>query len=158
MEVMASCCAYILVVMWWNMYSVVACTCVVGRLTAKSDVYGYGVVLLEILTGRRAVEKSKPIDERNLVDWATPFLNDKSKILRIMDQKLDGQFSQKGAKLAAKLAVHCLQEDAKLRPTMKQVLDFIEPLSESRVNSATAATSPFHIHGVATALAETHHN
>ena len=115
---------------------------VLGRLSTKSDVYGYGVVLLEILTGRRAVDKSKPTGEQNLVDWATPFLNEKSKVLRIMDQKLDGQFSQKGAKAAAALALVCLREDAKFRPNMKQVLDYLEPLCDSRFNSAASISSP----------------
>jgi interleukin-1 receptor-associated kinase 4 len=89
------------------------------------------------------VDKSKPSGEQNLVDWATPFLNDKSKVLRIMDQKLDGQFSQRGAKAAAALAVHCLRDDAKLRPTMKQILDYLEPICDSRFNSAASISSPF---------------
>ncbi|MBA0728682.1 hypothetical protein Golax_001562, partial [Gossypium laxum] len=41
-----------------------------GHLTARSDVYGFGVVLLEMLLGRRAMDKSRPSREHNLVEWA----------------------------------------------------------------------------------------
>lgn len=100
-----------------------------GRLTAKSDVYSFGVVLLEILTGRRAVDKNRPGGEQNLVEWAEPYLSDKRKLLRIIDQKLAGQYSLKGARKAASVASHCLNQDAKVRPTMKQVVDSLEPLN-----------------------------
>lgn len=103
-----------------------------GHLTAKSDVYSFGVVLLEILTGRRAVDKSRPGGEQNLVEWAKPYLSDKRKVLRIVDQKLDGQYSLKGVQKAANVAHHCLSQDAKTRPTMKQIVDSIEPLLNAK--------------------------
>ncbi|XP_076937076.1 putative serine/threonine-protein kinase PBL17 [Bidens hawaiensis] len=40
-----------------------------GHFTARSDIYGFGVVLLEMLIGRKAMDKSKPSHEHNLVDW-----------------------------------------------------------------------------------------
>jgi serine/threonine protein kinase len=103
-----------------------------GHLTAKSDVYSFGVVLLEILTGRRAVDKHKPCGEQNLVDWARPFLHDKRRIFRIMDPRLEGHYSMKGAYRAANLALGCLNHDAKMRPTMREVVDLIEPLMNLR--------------------------
>ena len=115
-----------------------------GRLTSKSDVYGYGVVLLEILTGRKAVDENKSGQEKHLVEWAMPFLTNNQRLLRIMDQKLNGQYSLKGAKKVASLALHCLTENAKLRPTMKQALDFIEPLYTSQIHSSSSiTTSPY---------------
>jgi serine/threonine protein kinase len=42
-----------------------------GHLTQKSDVYGFGVILLELITGRRAIDTTKPIDEQNLVSWVS---------------------------------------------------------------------------------------
>ncbi|KAF7112301.1 hypothetical protein RHSIM_RhsimUnG0243400 [Rhododendron simsii] len=47
-----------------------------GQLTTRNDVYGFGVVLLEMLSGRKAMDKSRPSGEHNLVEWARlPFYN-----------------------------------------------------------------------------------
>ncbi|KAF7120102.1 hypothetical protein RHSIM_Rhsim13G0201200 [Rhododendron simsii] len=98
-----------------------------GHLTPKSDVYSYGVVLLELLSGRRATGDDRPgsVDE-TLVDWAKPFLRDDRRILRIMDTRLGGQYSKKGALSAASLALRCLHIDPKNRPTMTDVLSAME--------------------------------
>ncbi|KAI5058176.1 hypothetical protein GOP47_0026346 [Adiantum capillus-veneris] len=84
-----------------------------GHLTAKSDVYSFGVVLLEILTGFKAVDKTRPVDEQNLVDWARPYLNDRNKTLLIMDKRLQGEYSPRGAQKAAHIAHCCLNPEAK---------------------------------------------
>ena len=103
-----------------------------GHLTAKSDVYSFGVVLLEILIGRRAVDKNRPYGEQNLVEWARPYFSDKRKVFRIVDPRLEGQYSMKGAYRAAILALSCLNQEAKLRPTMKEVVQLLEPLLNFR--------------------------
>ncbi|KAG0466562.1 hypothetical protein HPP92_018142 [Vanilla planifolia] len=51
-----------------------------GHLTAKSDIYSFGVVLLEMLSGRRALDKNRPSGEHNLVEWAKPYLTNKRRI------------------------------------------------------------------------------
>lgn len=106
-----------------------------GRLTAKSDVYSFGVVLLELLSGRRAVDNTKSGVEKNLVDWAKPYLSDKRKLFRIMDTKLEGQYPQKGAYKAATLASQCLNIEAKLRPRMSHVLAELEQLQSPRTGT-----------------------
>ncbi|MQL05612.1 hypothetical protein EI015_26440, partial [Escherichia coli] len=99
-----------------------------GRLTTKSDVYSFGVVLLELLSGRRAVDKTIAGVEHNLVDWARPYLSDKRRLFRIMDTKLEGQYPQKGAFMAATLALQCLNREAKARPPMTEVLETLEQI------------------------------
>ncbi|KAJ4708752.1 Kinase-like protein [Melia azedarach] len=101
-----------------------------GHLTAMSDVYSFGVVLLELLTGRRSVEKSRPPREQNLVEWARPMLNDPRKLSRIMDPRLEGQYSETGARKAAALAYQCLSHRPKQRPTMSTVVKTLEPLKD----------------------------
>lgn len=103
-----------------------------GRLTAKSDVYSFGVVLLELLSGRRALDKTKVSIEQSLVDWAKPYLDDKRKLFRIMDPKLEGQYPQKGAYSVATLALQCLVSEAKARPRMSEVLASLEQLQVSK--------------------------
>lgn len=99
-----------------------------GHLTSKSDVYSFGVVLLELITGRRAVDKKRPIKERILVDWARPMLRDSHKLDRIMDPRLEGQYSTQGAKKVAALAYHCLSHHTRSRPTMSDVVKALEPV------------------------------
>ncbi|MBA0617180.1 hypothetical protein Godav_026652 [Gossypium davidsonii] len=99
-----------------------------GHLTSKSDVYSFGVVLLEMLTGRRSMDKNRPNGEHNLVEWARPHLGDKRRFFRILDPRLEGHFSIKGALKAAQLAAQCLSRDPKARPRMSEVVETLKPL------------------------------
>ncbi|TVU12167.1 hypothetical protein EJB05_45797 [Eragrostis curvula] len=99
-----------------------------GHLTAKSDVYSFGVVLLELLTGRRSVDKRRRAREQNLVDWARPYLRRADKLHRVMDPSLEMQYSARAAHKAAQVAHQCLQSVPKARPTMRDVVAALEPL------------------------------
>uniref|UniRef100_A0A1D1XJW3 non-specific serine/threonine protein kinase n=1 Tax=Anthurium amnicola TaxID=1678845 RepID=A0A1D1XJW3_9ARAE len=99
-----------------------------GHLTSKSDVYSFGVVLLEMLTGRRSMDKNRPNGEHNLVEWARPHLGERRSFYRLMDPRLEGRFSIKGAQKAAQLAHHCLSRDPKVRPLMSEVVETLKPL------------------------------
>ncbi|XP_057842775.2 probable serine/threonine-protein kinase PBL8 isoform X2 [Cryptomeria japonica] len=113
-----------------------------GHLTARSDVYSFGVVLVELLTGRRSMDKTRPSREQNLADWARPYLNDRRKLLRIMDPRLEGHYSVKAAYKAASLAYQCLSQNPKARPLMKDVVETLEPLQNMKdMASATSLTS-----------------
>ncbi|KAL0447074.1 UNVERIFIED_CONTAM: putative serine/threonine-protein kinase PIX7 [Sesamum latifolium] len=99
-----------------------------GHLTSKSDVYSFGVVLLEMLTGRRSMDKNRPNGEHNLVEWARPHLGERRRFYRLIDPRLEGHFSIKGAQKAAQLAARCLSRDPKARPLMSEVVDALKPL------------------------------
>ncbi|KAE8657995.1 putative receptor-like protein kinase [Hibiscus syriacus] len=101
-----------------------------GHLTAMSDVYSFGVVLLELLTGRRSLDKNRSPREQNLVEWARPMLNDHRKLGRIMDPRLEGSYSETGARKAAALAYQCLSQRPKQRPKMCDVVQTLEPLQD----------------------------
>ncbi|XP_011003187.1 PREDICTED: probable receptor-like protein kinase At5g15080 isoform X1 [Populus euphratica] len=99
-----------------------------GHLTSKSDVYSFGVVLLEMLTGRRSMDKNRPNGEHNLVEWARPHFGDKRRFYRILDPRLEGHFSIKGAQKAIQLAAQCLSRDPRSRPRMSEVVEALKPL------------------------------
>ncbi|KAH9773731.1 putative serine/threonine-protein kinase PIX7 [Citrus sinensis] len=99
-----------------------------GHLTSRSDVYSFGVVLLEMLTGRRSMDKNRPNGEHNLVEWARPHLGERRRFYRLIDPRLEGHFSIKGAQKAAQLAAHCLSRDPKARPLMSEVVEALKPL------------------------------
>ncbi|KAI9169245.1 hypothetical protein LWI28_009488 [Acer negundo] len=99
-----------------------------GHLTSRSDVYSFGVVLLEMLTGRRSMDKNRPNGEHNLVEWARPHLGERRRFYRLIDPRLEGHFSIKGAQKAAQLAAHCLSRDPKARPLMSEVVEVLKPL------------------------------
>ncbi|CAO2841196.1 unnamed protein product [Amaranthus hypochondriacus] len=99
-----------------------------GHLTSKSDVYSFGVVLLEILTGRRSMDKKRPSGEQNLVTWARPYLADKRKLYQIVDPRLELNYSIKGVQKVCQLAYGCLNRDPKLRPSMDEIVKVLTPL------------------------------
>ncbi|TYH93111.1 hypothetical protein ES332_A13G230200v1 [Gossypium tomentosum] len=120
-----------------------------GHLTAMSDVYSFGVVLLELLTGRRSLDKSRSPREQNLAEWARPMLNESRRLARIMDPKLEGQYSETGARKAAALAYQCLSHRAKQRPKMSDVVNILEPLLDYEETSVGTFvyTVPTHQNG-----------
>ncbi|XP_028770269.1 probable serine/threonine-protein kinase PBL17 [Neltuma alba] len=105
-----------------------------GHLTARSDVYGFGVVLLELLIGRKALDKSRPSRQHNLVEWARPLLNHNKKLLKILDPRMDGQYSSKSAIKVAHLANQCLSQNPKGRPLMSQVVEILENFQSKEEN------------------------
>ncbi|KAE9594388.1 hypothetical protein Lal_00001095 [Lupinus albus] len=103
-----------------------------GHLTKKSDVYSFGVVILEIMSGKRAVDDNRPSAERNLVEWAKPYLTSKRKIFQVMDARIEGQYSLREAMILAHLAIQCLSSEFKFRPKMDAVVRLLEHLQNSR--------------------------
>lgn len=101
-----------------------------GHLTSKSDVYSFGVVLLEILTGRRSMDKKRPSGEQNLVTWARPYMADKRKIYQLVDPRLELNYSLKGVQKVSQLAYNCLSRDPKSRPTMDEIVKSLTPLQD----------------------------
>lgn len=93
--------------------------------------YSFGVVLLEILTGRQALDHNRPAKEEKLVEWARPYLTSKRKVLQIVDTRLDTQYLPEEAVRLASIAVQCLSFEPKSRPTMEQVVRALQQLQDN---------------------------
>ncbi|KAK1562079.1 hypothetical protein Q3G72_005849 [Acer saccharum] len=102
----------------------------IGHLTTKTDIYSFGVVLLEMLSGRRAIDKNRPSGEHNLVEWAKPYLINKRRIFRVLDPRLEGQYTLPLAQKAATLAHQCLSIESKSRPDMDEIVKVLEELQD----------------------------
>ena len=92
-----------------------------GHLTSKSDVWSFGVVLLEILSGRISLDPNRPRHEQNLLEWARPFLLGNRKINYMMDPKLAGKYSLVQAEKVLGLALESLNRYPRERPTMSAI-------------------------------------
>lgn len=97
-------------------------------------------MLLELLTGRFAVDKSRPGPEQKLLDWVKPQLPDKRKLFRIMDSKLEGQYSRKGAYVAANLALQCAHIQPKYRPQMSEVVSILDKIPSLKRSNSRASS------------------
>ncbi|GJN06195.1 hypothetical protein PR202_ga23899 [Eleusine coracana subsp. coracana] len=110
-----------------------------GKLTIKSDIYSFGVVFLELITGRRALDSDRPPGEQDLVAWARPLFKDQRKFPKMADPLLKGHFPRRGLYQALAIAAMCLQEKAKNRPSMREVaaaLSYLASQTYERNNTA----------------------
>lgn len=94
-----------------------------GHLKVQSDMWSFGVVLYEILTGRRSLERNRPTAEQKLLDWVKQYPADTSRFVIIMDPRLRNQYSLPAARKIAKLADSCLKKNPEDRPSMSQIVE-----------------------------------
>lgn len=120
-----------------------------GKLTVKSDIYSFGVVLLELVTGCKAIDFSRKNGEQNLVVWVSthyihihvcnarlssgmyplqtrPYIMDRKNFFQIVDPLLEGKFSRKSMQHLISITAMCLQANANSRPAISDIVDALE--------------------------------
>lgn len=101
------------------------------KITEKSDVYSYGVVLLEIITGKMPVDPSFP-DGQHVIQWVRDHLKSKQDPIRIVDVKLQGNPDSQIQEMlqALGIALLCTSNRAEDRPTMKDVVALLREIRQ----------------------------
>ncbi|XP_078180279.1 putative serine/threonine-protein kinase PBL25 [Carex rostrata] len=112
-----------------------------GHLTVKSDVYTFGVVLLELISGRRAIDTAKPTNEQNLVTWAMPMFRDQKRYPDLIDPLIEDDYPSKALNQAVAVAAMCLQEEATVRPLMADVVMALSFLTAPANETPSPASS-----------------
>ncbi|XVF47765.1 hypothetical protein PTKIN_Ptkin03bG0136800 [Pterospermum kingtungense] len=91
-----------------------------GIVDEKTDVFAFGVLLLEIITGRRPVDSSK----QNLLLWAKPLM-ESGNITELADPKLKGKYDEDQMHRSVLTACYCVRQSAVWRPSMSEVLELL---------------------------------
>ncbi|KAE9587995.1 hypothetical protein Lal_00003304 [Lupinus albus] len=113
-----------------------------GKLTDKSDVYAFGVVLLELLTGRKPMENMSSHEYQSLVSWAMPQLTDRTKLPSILDPVIRNTMDLKHLYQVAAVAVLCVQPEPSYRPLITDVLHSLIPLVPVELGGSPRITQP----------------
>ncbi|WOK96466.1 receptor protein kinase TMK1 [Canna indica] len=104
---------------------------VTGKVTTKVDVFSFGVVLMELLTGLKALDENRPEESRYLASWFCQMKSNKEKLKSIIDPSLvvtDESFES--ICIIAELAGHCAAREPHQRPDMGHAVNVLAPLVE----------------------------
>lgn len=106
-----------------------------GKVSESCDVYSFGILLLELVTGRKPIEKLPGGLKRTITEWAEPLIT-KGKFRDLVDPKLRGNFDENEVKQTINVAALCVQSEPEKRPNMKQVVNLLKGYeSEEKVTT-----------------------
>ncbi|XP_026403201.1 receptor-like serine/threonine-protein kinase NCRK isoform X3 [Papaver somniferum] len=106
---------------------------IIGRASLKSDVFSFGVVLLELISGRHPIHKSPDKGDQSLVIWAAPRLKDSKRVIsELADPLLKGNYPEEEMQVMAYLAKECLLLDPDFRPSMSEVVQILSTISPDK--------------------------
>ncbi|KAJ6893689.1 LRR receptor-like serine/threonine-protein kinase [Populus alba x Populus x berolinensis] len=99
-----------------------------GQSSEKTDVFGFGILLLELITGQKALDAGNgQVQKRMILDWVRT-LNEEKRLEVLVDRDLKGCFDALELEKAVELALKCTQSHPNLRPKMSEVLKVLEGL------------------------------
>ena len=96
-----------------------------GKVSESCDVYSFGILLLEILTGKKPIEKLPGGVKRTITEWAEPLII-KGRFKDLVDPRLRGNFDENQLRQAINVAALCVQNECEKRPNMKEVVSLLK--------------------------------
>ncbi|MBA0808167.1 hypothetical protein Gohar_023924, partial [Gossypium harknessii] len=96
-----------------------------GMLNERSDVYSFGILLMELISGRNPVDYSRPQGEVNLVEWLKAMVTNRN-AEGVLDPRLPEKPSSRALKRALLVALRCVDPNAQKRPKMGHVIHMLE--------------------------------
>ncbi|BAT82329.1 hypothetical protein LR48_Vigan909s000100 [Vigna angularis] len=113
-------------------------------ISEKSDVYSYGMVLLEIIGGRKNYDQRETFEKSHFPSFAFKMMEE-GRVREIVDSKLETNENDERVETAVKVALWCIQEDMSLRPSMSKVVQMLEGLcTVSKPPSCSVPGSQFY--------------
>lgn len=104
---------------------------VTGKITTKADVFSFGVVLMELLTGLMALDEDRPEESQYLAAWFWQIKSDRQKLRAAIDPTLDASDEAfESISIIADLAGHCTAREPSQRPDMSHAVNVLAPLVE----------------------------
>ncbi|GFQ04767.1 L-type lectin-domain containing receptor kinase s.4 [Phtheirospermum japonicum] len=100
-----------------------------GRATTSSDVFAFGTLLLEVVSGRRPVEHKTGPEDLVLADYVWSKWKE-GRVLDVVDRRIKGEFDQNEVLMVLKLGLMCLSNEQSARPSMRQIVSYLEGESE----------------------------
>ncbi|KAK9750269.1 hypothetical protein RND81_02G183100 [Saponaria officinalis] len=92
-----------------------------GNLSTRADVFSFGVLMLELISGQKNSTYNLSLDAQNLLDWAYKLFK-KGKSLEVVDPTIASTAVAEQVELCVQIALLCTQSDPSLRPTMRRVV------------------------------------
>ncbi|KAK3003366.1 hypothetical protein RJ639_020186, partial [Escallonia herrerae] len=106
------------------------------RFSEKSDVYSFGVFLLELVSGREAVELLSSDANQNLVEWVQN-CQDSGNVSTIIDERLGNSFTAEGMEEFIQLIVRCVDPSSERRPAMSYVVMELDRILDKEMSLTT---------------------
>ncbi|XP_058753363.1 probable serine/threonine-protein kinase PBL5 [Vicia villosa] len=102
-----------------------------GNCTVQNDIHSFGVVLLELVTGRKCIDERRPTEEQSLLIWAKRVFGNRDRYEEIVDPLLNGNFNERSLHALVRMAEYCVNSDSMKKPKMSHIVDILGQLNRA---------------------------
>ncbi|XP_020244471.1 PTI1-like tyrosine-protein kinase At3g15890 [Asparagus officinalis] len=104
-----------------------------GKASESCDVYSFGILLLELASGKKPIEKLRSKVKRSISDWALPLAKEK-KFKEMADNKLNGSYVEDELRRMVIIGLICAQSRPEKRPTMLEIVSLLKGESNEKMS------------------------